>query len=92
MMIWRSLCGTTGSAVFLEHWDTGSIPGPALRIQHCHSCGVGCKCSSDLISVHREAKREKKMMSNNAIFIGYKVFMNIVWSSGKVTTETSSYF
>ena len=26
---WSSRCGATGSAVSLEHWDTGSVPSPA---------------------------------------------------------------
>ena len=28
----RSRCGTRGSVVSLEHWDSGSIPGPAAGV------------------------------------------------------------
>ena len=40
---------TTGSALSLEHQDTGSILIQAKWvIQHCHSDGVGHNCGSDL--------------------------------------------
>lgn len=46
-------CITTGLVVSLERWNSGSIPARQvrLRIQHCHSCGLGGNCSSDLIPV-----------------------------------------
>ena len=49
---WNSPCGTTWLVAFWEHWDTGLIPcqTQGVRIQHCHSCGSGCNCGSDLIS------------------------------------------
>ena len=50
-MMGSSHCGTTGLAVSLEHWVTGLILAQhsGLRIQCCHTCEVGCNCSSDLI-------------------------------------------
>ena len=46
-----SHCGPTGSVASLEHWDTGSSPGPdhGLRIWCSRSCRVGLNCSPDLI-------------------------------------------
>ena len=45
-----SHCGAAGLAASLELWDTGWIPAwrSGSGILHCCSCGVGCKCSSDL--------------------------------------------
>ena len=49
-------------------WGAASIPGPlqwVKRIWHCHSCGIGCSCSSDSIpglgtSIRHECGKRKK--------------------------------
>jgi len=43
VIVWSSHCGTTGLEVFLEHWDTGSIPGLPQWVKDpsCCTCGVG---------------------------------------------------
>ena len=69
---WSSPHGTTRSTS-VQCWDAGSIPGSlasqhsGLRVQHCHSCHVGCNCSSDLIpgpgipyAAERQKKRERE--------------------------------
>ena len=33
VVLWSSHYGTTGSSVSWEHWDTGSIPGPAQWVK-----------------------------------------------------------
>ena len=38
----QSLC-SAGTQIQSLAWYSG------LRIQHCHSCGIGCSCGSDLI-------------------------------------------
>ena len=30
---WSACCGSVGSAISLQHWDSGSIPGPAQWIK-----------------------------------------------------------
>ena len=51
---WGSHCGTSGidgvSVASGHRFNTGLIPGPArgLRIQDCHSSGIGHNCSLDL--------------------------------------------
>ena len=53
--------------VSLEQWHTGSSWALhiGLRIWHCHSCGVGCNCGSNLIPgrvsiCYRASKKGKK--------------------------------
>ena len=61
-------CGAVGSAVSWEPWDMDSIPLPhsGLRICCCHSCGLGCNYSLDLILAQKlhsplaGQKRKKK--------------------------------
>ena len=48
--LWSSRCDTMGSAS-LEHRAQVRVPArhSELRIQHCHSCGIGHNHGSDLI-------------------------------------------
>ena len=39
-------------------WHSG------LRIWHCHSCGVGCNCGSDLIPSLGQPRKKKKKVQN----------------------------
>ena len=65
----QHLC-STGTQVPSQAWHS------ELRIQHCHSCSVGCNCSSDLIPVSstlyvtgwpkkKKKKKKKKTLSIN---------------------------
>ena len=58
----RILCDATGSAASLEHWDTGSIPGPKEE-DKSRTCGL------DLIpgpgsDPHGRQKRKKEKEKN----------------------------
>ena len=80
-----SCCGTMGLAVSLQSWDAVSIPSwhSGLRIWGCHSCGIGCNCSSDLIPslgtpyAMDSQKRKKK----------FKTLLNVPWETKSLWIE-----
>ena len=46
-----------GSVASLQHWDSGSIPGPAQWVKGSGigtECSVGHNCGSNLIPGHRD--------------------------------------
>lgn len=71
VLFWSFRCGTSGSAVSLQHQDMGSICSPAQWVKgsalHWSSCGISQNCGSNLNSICWGQQKKKKKMREKSL-------------------------